>query len=114
MNTALSRLLPRALGNAGFVLAAILATLSPIMTPPAEASAAEWSAKLSAPLPAPRQAIVNSVLWKCAGDTCVAPDQGSRPVLVCRSVSRAFGPVARFASSSGELAAEDLSRCAGK
>lgn len=68
---------------------------------------------LAHPLPAPRQEIVDGVLWKCAGEQCSAPAQGSRPVLACGRVARKIGPVARFTAPQGELSAEELARCNG-
>lgn len=78
---------------------------------PAAAAPAWWSAGLATPLEAPRSAIVNSVMWKCAGDQCSAPAQDSRPLLVCRKVARKFGPVTRFASPEGALSADELAKC---
>ena len=80
---------------------------------PALAAPAGWSATLRTPLPKPRQEIVNSVLWKCAGDQCLAPDQGSRPVFVCQKVVHKLGPVTRFTSPEGELGPDDLAKCNG-
>jgi hypothetical protein len=71
-----------------------------------------YEASLTAPMP-PRQEIVDGVLWKCAGERCAAPAGGSRPVLVCQRIARAFGAVARFVSPAGVLSSEDLSRCNG-
>jgi len=70
-------------------------------------------AALTAPLSAPRQEIISGVLWKCAGEHCAAPAEGSRPMLVCQRVARTFGEVARFATPAGELSSEELSRCNG-
>lgn len=94
---------------------AVSATLLALSLLPAPALAAPtgWSATLRAPLPQPRQEIVNSVLWKCAGDQCLAPAQGSRPLFVCQKVVRKIGPVARFTSPAGELSADDLAKCNG-
>jgi hypothetical protein len=68
-------------------------------------------AALARPLASPRQKIVGGVLWKCAGGRCAAPSDGSRPVLTCRRVAKAFGPVASFTTPGGTLSNEDLSRC---
>jgi hypothetical protein len=72
-----------------------------------------YVASLSAPLAAPRQEIVGGVLWRCAGDSCSAPAEGSRPLMVCERVVKKFGQVARFTSPLGELSAEELTRCNG-
>jgi hypothetical protein len=71
-------------------------------------------AALATPLAEPRQEIVDGVLWKCAGERCAAPSEGSRPLLVCQRVAKTFGAVARFTTPSGELSSEDLSRCNGQ
>jgi hypothetical protein len=72
---------------------------------------AGYGAVLATPLPAPRHEIVGGLLWKCAGGQCAAPADGSRPVLVCQRVAKAFGAVTRFTGPAGELSGEDLSRC---
>ena len=71
------------------------------------------TAALATPLAAPKQEIVSGVLWKCAGEHCAAPTDGSRPLLVCQRVAKTFGPVARFTTPAGELSNEELSRCNG-
>ena len=70
-----------------------------------------YAAALQSPLEAPRQEIIGGVLWKCVGERCIAPAEGSRPLLVCQRVAKKIGPVARFSSPFGELPAEDLARC---
>jgi hypothetical protein len=77
---------------------------------PAEAQSAGYSATLAAPAAA-RKAVVNGVVWRCEGDTCVAPLDGARPAIACGKMVRAFGSVTRFASPKGELSADDLARC---
>ena len=73
-----------------------------------------YSATLAAPLASPKQDIVNGVLWKCTGDRCTAPDQGSRPALVCQKVAKHFGEVAAFTSPGVALTGEALAKCNGK
>lgn len=70
-------------------------------------------AALAAPLLEPRQEIVSGVLWKCQGERCAAASDGSRPLLVCQRVAKAFGQIARFSTPAGELSSEDISRCNG-
>jgi hypothetical protein len=72
-----------------------------------------YEAALATPLAAPRQEIVGGVLWKCAGERCAAPADGSRPVVICQRVAKTFGQVARFTTPAGALSAEELSRCNG-
>lgn len=70
-------------------------------------------AALVTPLLQPKQEIVSGVLWKCEGERCAAASDGSRPLLVCRRVAKAFGQVARFSTPAGELSSEEISRCNG-
>jgi len=93
-----------ALALAGSVLA-----LSPANA--VAAGAAGYSARLTAPLSAPRTEIVGDVLWKCAGDRCLAADAGSRPVVMCQRIARKFGEVAEFHSAMGDLKTEELAKC---
>jgi len=110
MRISFSRLTSRAFFTS-LALAGAVIGLSPAQ---AVAAGPGYSATLEAALPAPKSEIVNSVMWKCAGATCAAPDQGSRPVLVCQKVAKKFGTVARFTAPSGELSADDLAKCNGK
>jgi hypothetical protein len=75
--------------------------------------AGAYVASLAAPLASPKQEIIGGVMWKCAGESCSAPAEGSRPLLVCERVVKKFGAVSRFASPEGELSAEELTRCNG-
>lgn len=111
MRAPLSRLTSHAFFAGSLAFAGAVIALSPVQ---AVAAGSGYSATLAAALPAPKAEIVNGVLWKCAGVACAAPDQGSRPVLVCQKVARKFGEVARFAGPDGELAAEDLAKCNNK
>lgn len=70
-------------------------------------------ASLVTPLLQPKQEIVSGVLWKCDGERCAAASDGSRPLLVCQRVAKAFGQVARFSTPAGELSSDDISRCNG-
>jgi hypothetical protein len=72
-----------------------------------------YEAALTTPLAAPRQEIVSGVLWKCTAERCGAAADGSRPVMVCQRVAKAFGRVARFTTPTGALSAEEISRCNG-
>lgn len=75
--------------------------------------AGAYAVSLTTPLTAPKQEIIGGVLWKCAGQSCSAPAEGSRPVMVCERVVKKFGQVARFTSPLGELSPEELTRCNG-
>jgi len=94
-----------------FTAAAIL-TLASLAAPvQAAPRGTVTTASLAAPLPQPRQQILAGVLWKCAGERCIAPADGSRAVVSCQRVARAFGTVASFATPTGEINPEELSRC---
>lgn len=114
MTTVLFRQSALALILSALILPPMLAGTTPALAASTDTTAGGWTAQLETPLAAPRQDVVNSVLWKCAGDRCTGPAQGSRPVFVCQKVVRKLGPVARFASPDGELPAADLARCNGR
>jgi hypothetical protein len=80
---------------------------------PAQAAPRSGSttASLAAPLAQPRQQILNGVLWKCAGERCTAPADGSRAVVSCQRVARTFGTVASFVTPAGAITPEELTRC---
>lgn len=107
MRTALSHTISRSLS--ALALAGAVMALSPAQA--LAGNGAGYSVTLAAPLSAPKQAIINEALWKCAGDTCVAAGNGSRPVLVCQQVARKFGEVAAFTAAGSALASEDLAKC---
>lgn len=102
---------PIAFPAAAFLASAILALAafaSPVQAAP---RGNLTTASLAAPVPQPRQQIIAGVLWKCAGERCTAPADGSRAVISCQRVARAFGTVASFATPSGEITPEELTRC---
>lgn len=70
-----------------------------------------YAAQMREPLAAPRAAVISGVLWKCSGDQCSAPAQGSRAVLVCARLAVKIGPVVRFSAPEGGLDSEALARC---
>lgn len=70
-----------------------------------------YSATLTRPMDGAQKVIQKGVLWKCDGTACSAPRDTSRPVIVCARLVQKVGPVARFTTPQGELAAEDLARC---
>ena len=94
---------------ASFAVAASFAPLSL-----AQAQDAGYRAVLAAPLDAPKREAVDGVLWRCSGDTCVAPRDGSRPLTVCARLARRLGQVVSFSTPSGTLAGDDLARCNAK
>lgn len=70
-----------------------------------------YSATLTRPMAGAQKVIQKGVLWKCEGAECTAPRDTSRPAIVCARLVQKVGPVARFATPQGDLAAEDLARC---
>ncbi|WP_296677098.1 hypothetical protein [Novosphingobium sp.] len=102
--------LPRMLFAAGLAMAGTIASFGATVSP-AKAGTNAYSATLVSGLEAPAKKVVNGVLWKCAGDACVGPVDGSRAVNTCRQVVKTFGAVTKFATPKGELSAEDLQHC---
>lgn len=70
-----------------------------------------YSATLTRPMDGAQKVIQKGVLWQCDGDVCSAPRDISRPVIVCARLVQKVGPVVRFTTPQGDLAAEDLARC---
>lgn len=107
----LRRAIPRVLSLASLAFAGAVAALALSPATAAAQPQAGYSVTLASPLAAPRKRIVNGVLWRCEGDACAGAADGSRPVVACRRIAAAFGPVARFTGANGDLSAEDLARC---
>ncbi|MFC0590275.1 hypothetical protein ACFFF7_12700 [Novosphingobium aquiterrae] len=101
---------PRLFLAAGLALAGTIASFGATVSP-AHAGTNAYSATLAAGLEAPAKKVVNGVLWKCEGDSCVGAVDGARPVNTCRQVVKTFGAVSKFATPKGDLGAEDLQRC---
>ncbi|WP_068071219.1 CC_3452 family protein [Novosphingobium lentum] len=72
-----------------------------------------YTAALVKPVSAPQHVIVDGVMWNCSGTECIAPRDGSRTANVCARLVRKLGPVSRFATPQGDLAAADLTQCNG-
>lgn len=70
-----------------------------------------YSVTLTRPMDGSQKLVQKGVLWKCEGAECSAARDTSRPVIVCARLAQKVGPVARFATPEGELAAQDLARC---
>ena len=110
MNTALSSSLSRSFLAAALAFAGTVVSFS-ATTSTAHASTNHYNAKLSAAVAAPQEKVVNDVVWKCVGDSCGGPIDGSRPVNTCVKVVKAFGKVQSFTGPKGEFSADDLARC---
>lgn len=110
MFTATRNPLSRTLLAAGLAIAGTIASFG-VTASPAQAASNGYAVSLVAPLAAPRQEIINGVLWRCDGTTCVAASDGASLVHACARVAREFGAVSRFAVGNRELAADKLQRC---
>ncbi len=78
----------------------------------AQGSAPYFRAELVNPADEAR-VIAGGVLWRCEGTSCIAPENGKRPLRVCRDLNREVGKLSSF-SINGEALAEDrLARCNG-
>ena len=87
-----------------------------IATAPAPASAqsgAYYTATLALPA-SDNRAVAKGVAWTCQGTVCVANKGSSRPMRVCRGLSREFGEVMSFTAKGEELSEEKLAKCNGK
>lgn len=100
----------RTLIAAGLAVVGTFASFAATATP-AYAATTGYSVALAAPLDAPRQEIINGVLWRCEGTSCVAAPDGSSPVNACTRVAKKFGPVASFSLAGRPLAADKLEKC---
>ncbi len=58
--------------------------------------------------------VASGVAWSCKGTTCVANKGPSRPLRICRGLSREFGEIVSFTAKGEELAADKLAKCNGK
>ncbi len=106
-NGALRQLLPAVLALAG-TAASFAMTAAPAR---AAAAGPFYSATLARPMDGLQKLVQKGLLWKCEGAECTAGRDTSRPVIVCARLAQKVGPVARFATPQGDLAAEDLARC---
>ena len=78
----------------------------------AQASTVYYRAQLSAPVTEDR-AIAGGVAWLCKETTCIAAKGTSRPLRVCRELSKELGPIASFSADSKALAEDKLATCNG-
>ena len=115
MTSVLSNPFSRSLLAAGLAFAGTLVSFGATVTPAHaginQSGINQYSAKLVAAPVKPRDKVVNGVVWKCAGDACIGPVDGARPLNTCVQVVRAFGKVAGFAGPKGAFSSDDLQRC---
>lgn len=83
---------------------------------PAQAAAANtvyYTAELSAPASG-TGFVEGGVVWHCEGSRCVAAKGSSRPVTICRKLSREVGEIIAFTAKGEALEADLLNKCNGR
>lgn len=112
MITAHQRSLPRTLLLAGLAFAGTLASFGATTSPAfAQPQGKGYTATLATPVEAPKREVINGVLWRCEGDSCSAPLDGSSPANACAKAVRKLGTFKSFATPKGEMPADKLERC---
>lgn len=110
--------LPRFRSTAALVLALAYtaltfgATIAPTAAE-ARASGPYYTAELTAPA-AESRFVEGGVVWYCEGTTCAAAKGTSRPLNICRKLSREVGQITSFTAKGEALEAEQLARCNGE
>ncbi len=88
---------------------ALAATVAPMTS---QAAAPYYTATLAAPVQTDR-AVAGGVAWACKDTTCVAAKGPSRPMRICRGLSREFGEITAFTTEGEALAEDKLAKCNG-
>ncbi len=109
--------LPRFRSATAVCLALVYTSLTfgaAIAPAPAEARAAApyYTAELTAPA-AESRFVEGGVVWFCDGTSCAAAKGTSRPVNICRKLSREVGEITSFTAKGEALESDDLARCNG-
>lgn len=78
---------------------------------PAFASAPAYRLVPQAAYSGASSVVARDVLWKCAGDACVATKATSRPEVVCATAAREIGKIAAFSANGKDFTAEQLAKC---
>lgn len=100
----------------GVVSAALIyttLTFGAALTPaPAEArtSTVYYTAELAAPA-AEARSIIDGMVWYCEGTTCRATKSNSRPINVCKRLSKDMGEVTAFTVKGAAITDEELAKC---
>lgn len=81
-------------------------------TPAMAKSGPYYTATLAQPTDETR-AVAGGVAWACKGTMCVANKGQSRPMRICRGLSREVGEIAIFTAKGKELEADKLAKCNG-
>lgn len=105
------------LRNSGVILAGLAYTAitfgAAIAPSPAEAASQFYfRAELAAPTETGRT-IAGGTAWYCQDTTCVARKNGTRPVRVCRELSRKVGEISDFIVDTRQFETEALAECNG-
>ena len=79
----------------------------------AQASTVYYRAELASPVVEDR-AIAGGVAWLCRETTCIAAKSTSRPIRVCRELSKELGPLASFSAKGEDLEQDKLDTCNGE
>ena len=85
----------------------LIAALS--MALPGAAMAADYRATAAAPAAA--KLITRTASWTCAGPTCTARTDSSRPVVVCQGLAKKLGTIEAFLVDGQPLSADELVKC---
>ena len=91
------------IGSAG----GFAATTSPVHAE----TGAYYTAKLATPVKSLTHVALGDIVWSCEGGECHAPRDTSRTAITCERLAIKFGGVASFTAQSGELGADDLTKC---
>ena len=78
----------------------------------AKVSGPYYTAELAAPASDGR-AVATGVAWFCEGTDCRAGKGTSRPLRICRGLSREFGEVLSFTANGKQLEEDKLAKCNG-
>ncbi|MEE4154180.1 MAG: hypothetical protein V2I27_08475 [Erythrobacter sp.] len=89
-------------------------TFGATMAPqPTSAATAYYIATLAEPA-GETSAVAGGVAWACKDNMCVANKGSSRPMRICRGLSRQFGEVKSFMADGEALPDEKLAKCNGE
>ena len=89
-------------------------TFGAVIAPqPTSAATAYYIATLAQPA-GENSAVAGGVAWACKDNMCVANKGQSRPMRICRGLSRQFGEVTSFSADGAALPADELAKCNGE
>ena len=91
---------------------ALLATLLAfgMTASPAAAAGIHYRAHPAA-VPAEARLVVRDIVWRCGAGGCTAPENGSRPAIVCSALARELGALRSFTVAGRSFGAEELENC---